>query len=146
MANPLPTSEELVKTSKLFMLLDEKGRERMLAGATRREVGAQEVICREGEKGDAFFVVVAGRVSVAADDFGTAKDIAQLGRGAFFGEMAVVANQPRSATVTAVEACDLLVFSREVVEAVLKDYPTVRQALSAVGVKRTEELLQKLST
>ena len=146
MTTPLPTAEELVKTSKLFMLLDEQGRERMLAGATRREAAAGEVLCREGEKGEAFFVVVSGKVSVSADDFGTEKAIAQLGRGAFFGEMAVVVNQPRSATVTAVEACDLLSFSREVVEAVLKDYPSVRQALSAIGVKRTEELLQKLST
>lgn len=146
MTNPLPTPEELVKTSKLFMLLDAKGRERMLAGATRREVSANEVVCREGEKGDAFYVVVAGKVSVSADDFGTEKTIAQLGRGAFFGEMAVVANQPRSATVKALEPCDLLVFTREVVDSILKDYPTVRQALSAVGVKRTEELLEKLST
>ncbi len=146
MTNPLPTQEELVKMSKLFALLDEKGRERLLAGATRRQVAAHEVVCREGEKGDAFYVVLGGKVSVAADDFGTAKEIAQLGRGAFFGEMAVVANQPRSATVTALEPCDLLAFGMEAVEAVLKDYPTVRQALSAVGVKRTEELLQKLSS
>ncbi|HEY3447696.1 MAG TPA: cyclic nucleotide-binding domain-containing protein [Myxococcales bacterium] len=146
MTTPLPTAEELVKTSKLFMLLDEKGRERMLAGATRREVAAGEVICREGERGDAFYVVVAGKVSIAADDFGTSKIIAQLGRGAFFGEMAVVVDQPRSATVTAIEPCDLLSFGREAVEGVLKDYPAVRQALSAIGVKRTEELLQKLST
>ena len=143
---PLPTSEELTKMSKLFSLLDEVGRQRLLAGATRRQVAAGEVICREGEKGDEFFVVLEGKVAVAADDFGTSKGIAQLGRGAFFGEMAVVANQPRSATVTVVETCDLLAFGRQVVEGVLKDYPTVRQTLNAIGVKRTEELLEKLSS
>ncbi|MBI5542572.1 MAG: cyclic nucleotide-binding domain-containing protein [Deltaproteobacteria bacterium] len=141
----LPTSDELAKMSKLFSLLDEAGRNRLLASASRRQLAASEVICREGEKGDEFFVVVSGKVSVSADDFGTAKSIAHLGRGAFFGEMAVVANQPRSATVTVVEACDLLVFGRESVESVLRDYPTVRQALGAVGVRRTEELLEKLS-
>jgi CRP-like cAMP-binding protein len=142
----LPTADELAKMSKLFSLLDEAGRTRLLAGAERRSVGANEVVCREGEAGAEFFVVVSGKVVVSADDFGTVKPIAQLGRGAFFGEMAVVANQPRSATVTTLEPCDLLVFSKSVVEAVLKDYPTVRQALGAVGVKRTEELLNKLSS
>lgn len=142
---PLPTSDELAKMSKLFGLLDEPGRERLLQGATRAAVAAGEVICREGEQGDAFYVVLAGRVRVSADDFGTDKEIAQLGPGAFFGEMAVVAHQPRSATVSALEPCDLLGFGRAAVEAVLKDYPTVRQTLGAIGVKRTEDLLEKLS-
>jgi potassium-dependent mechanosensitive channel len=141
----LPTAEELAKMSKLFGLLDEAGRNRLLAGAQRQSVGAGEVVCREGEKGDAFYVVLEGRVDVTADDFGTAKPIAQLGRGPFFREVAGVANQPRSATVTALEACDLLCFGRATVEAVLKDYPTVRQTLGAISVKRTEEMMEKLS-
>jgi CRP-like cAMP-binding protein len=142
----IPTAAELSTMSKLFSLLDEAGRNRLLATASRRLAKAREVICCEGEKGDEFFVVLSGKVAVSADDFGTAKPIAQLGRGAFFGEMAMVANQPRSATVTALEDSDLLAFGRESVESVLKDYPTVRQTLGAIGVKRTEELLEKLST
>jgi CRP-like cAMP-binding protein len=144
-APELPTSDELARMSKLFGLLDEAGRNRLLTGAARRAAPVGEVICREGEKGDEFFVVLQGLVDVTADDFGTARPIAQLGRGSFFGEMAVIANQPRSATVTALQPCDLLCFGRASVEAVLKDYPTVRQTLGAIGVKRTEELLEKLS-
>ncbi|MGI5860702.1 MAG: cyclic nucleotide-binding domain-containing protein [Myxococcales bacterium] len=141
----LPTPEELAKVSKLFSLLDEAGCRKLLESAERRTCPAGEVICREGEHGDEFYVVLGGRVAVTADDFGTAKPIALLGRGAFFGEMAVLANQPRSATVTVEEEADLLVFGRAAVEAILKAYPVVRQALGTVGVKRTEELLEKLS-
>ena len=141
----IPTPQELANVSKLFSLLDEAGCVRLLETATRRSVAPGEVICREGEKGDEFFIVLGGRVAVTADDFGTSKNIALLGRGAFFGEMAVLANQPRSATITVEEQADLLVFDRAAVEEVLRSYPAVRQALGKVGVKRTEELLEKLS-
>lgn len=141
----LPSSQELANVSKLFALLDDAGRDRLLRGATRRTAPAGEVVCHEGEEGDDFYVVLSGRVLVTADDFGTAKRIAQLGRGAFFGEMAVLVHQPRSATVIVEEDADLLVFGRKIVDEVLHDYPTARQALSKVGVKRTEELMEKLA-
>ena len=146
MSPDLPTAAELAQMSKLFSLLDDKGRSRLLAGATRRSAAAGETLCREGEKGEEFFVVVSGKVNVTADDFGNAKQIAVLGRGGFFGEMSVVANQPRSATVVADGPVELLAFTRKVVEEVLKDYPVVRQALGQVGVRRTEELLEKLNS
>lgn len=142
----VPTPEELAKVSKLFSLLDEVGCKKLLESAARRTCPVGEVVCREGERGDEFFVVLGGKVAVTADDFGTSKPIALLGRGAFFGEMAVLANQLRSATVTVDEEADLLVFGRAAVEAVLKAYPVVRQALGTVGVRRTEELLEKLSS
>lgn len=143
--NDLPNPKELANVSRLFALLDEKGCTHLLETASRRTVAVGEVICREGEHGDEFYVVLGGKVAVTADDFGSAKQIALLGRGAFFGEMAVLVNQPRSATVTVEEQADLLVFGRASVEEVLRNYPSVRQAMGKIGVMRTEELLEKLS-
>ncbi len=146
MAEPaLPTPRELAAMSKLFSLLDESGCGRLLAGARRRAAIDGEVICREGEAGEDFFVVLAGDVEVSADDFGRAKPIAWLSRGDFFGEMAVLACQPRSATCVARGEVGLLAFARPVVEEVLKDYPSVREILGQIGIKRTEDLIEKLS-
>ncbi len=136
---------QLAKVSKLFEMLDDPGRLRLLQGGEQRRHSAGSVICREGEKGDEFYVVISGRLKVQADDFGNAKDIAALGPGAFFGEMAVVGNQPRSATVTVEQDAELLAFGRAIVEEILRDYPTVRTALGKIGVKRAEDLMQKLS-
>jgi CRP-like cAMP-binding protein len=140
----MPSPEELARVSKLFSLLDDAGRLRLLEAAERRHASAGEVVCREGEKGDQFFVLLAGRVAVVADDFGSERRIAELGPGAFFGEMAMVADQPRSATVVVEQDADLLVFGRAAVQQVLHDYPLVREALGKVGVRRTEELIGKL--
>jgi len=101
-----------------------------------------ETIVEEGSVGSSFFVISSGSVKVCKGEV----VVARLKEGAFFGEMAVLANQLRSATVTVDEEADLLVFGRAAVEAVLKAYPVVRQALGTVGVRRTEELLEKLSS
>jgi len=139
------TCDELVKMSKLFSLLDEEGRIRLLAGARRKAVSEGQVIFWEGAPGDEFYLILSGRVSVIGDDLGRAKKIAELGRSAFFGEMAMVAHQPRSATVVALEACELLAFGRAALDRVLKDYPIVRQAMGVISVRRTEALMERLS-
>ena len=137
---------QLAKVSKLFELLDDPGRLRLLSSGTRRNEPKGKVVCREGDLGTEFYVVVRGKLSVTADDFGTAKAIAVLGPGAFFGEMAVVGNQPRSATVEVLEDAELLIFGRAIVEEILREYPVVRTALGKVGVQRAEQLMEKLST
>lgn len=139
------TPAELAKISKLFELLDDKGRDRLLASAERKAFEVGETICKEGETGDEFFLILGGKVAVAADDFGTSKSVASLGRGGFFGEMSVLTRQPRSATVTVEERADVLVFRRASVEALLADYPVVRQVLGKIGLMRTEQLFEKLS-
>jgi len=65
----LPDLKELVNVSKLFSLLDDKGRLRLLGGATRRTAEVGEGVCSEGEQGDECYVVLGGKVSVQADEF-----------------------------------------------------------------------------
>ncbi len=145
MSDPVvPPAEELAKGSKLFSFLDEAGRRRLLAKAQTRRVVAGETVVRENDPGDSFFVILKGSVQVSVDDLGTEKEIAKLGEGAFFGEIAVVTSQPRSATVVALENLQLLEFPKAEVEEVLKDYPKVREVLGKVGVMRSEDTLEKV--
>jgi voltage-gated potassium channel len=67
-----------------------------------RLVPAGTVICRKGEAGDQMYFIVEGRVSVA-----TSSPV-ELGSGSFFGEMALITGEPRSATVSAVTEVSLL--------------------------------------
>ena len=74
-----------------------------IVGALRpRNLSAGAVICRKGETGDQMFFIVEGHVSVAA------ASPVELGPGTFFGEMALVTGEPRSATVVASSAVSLL--------------------------------------
>ena len=71
------------------------------------------VICREGEVGDEMYIIQKGKVRVSKGFAGTAHLISVLEKGEFFGEMALVSRTRRSATVTAIDAVELLVLDRE---------------------------------
>jgi CRP/FNR family cyclic AMP-dependent transcriptional regulator len=71
------------------------------------------VICREGEEGDEMYIIQKGKVRVSKDFAGTPHLISVLEKGDFFGEMALVTRIRRSATVTAIDSVELLVFNRE---------------------------------
>lgn len=135
---------ELAKVSKLFEALDEQGRLALLRLAKKSKHPDGYVVCTEGETGDEFFVLVEGRVRVSADDLGSAKEIAVLEKGAFFGEMAVLNHEKRSATVTALGEIELVRFPRAAVDQVLGEYPAAREMLSKVGVLRSEDTLNKM--
>ncbi|GAC1601169.1 MAG: hypothetical protein NVS4B10_13090 [Myxococcales bacterium] len=102
------------------------------------------MICREGDHGDEFYVVSSGEVRVTADDMGTERELAVLGVGTFFGEIAALSGEPRAATVKAVGEPVLIVFPFTAVRAVLRDHPKAREVLTRAGVQRTEETLKRM--
>jgi len=78
-----------------------------------RHVPAGAVICREGEPGDAFYIIESGLVEVSKRlDDESSRILARQGPGEFFGELALVQEVPRSATVTAMEDTTLLEISK----------------------------------
>jgi CRP-like cAMP-binding protein len=78
-----------------------------------QELQAGTVIFKEGEEGDQMFIIQGGRVKVSRPIGGKEQLLAVLGKGDFFGEMALVTRERRMATVTTLEAVRLLAFNRE---------------------------------
>ena len=74
---------------------------------------AGEVIVREGGPADKFFIVTDGEVEVTRGEGPETENIGVLGPGHFFGEMAIMRDAPRSATVRAVTATKLLAMERD---------------------------------
>jgi CRP/FNR family transcriptional regulator, cyclic AMP receptor protein len=70
-------------------------------------------ICREGEEGEEMYIIQKGKVRVSKRFAGKANVISVLEKGDFFGEMAIVNRIKRTATVTAIDEVELLVFDRE---------------------------------
>jgi CRP/FNR family cyclic AMP-dependent transcriptional regulator len=78
-----------------------------------RDVDAGRAVFREGEEGDQMFIIQAGRVKVVRSIAGKEQILAVLGKGDFFGEMALLTKTKRTATVMALEPVRLLAFDRE---------------------------------
>src|SRR4029078_6741752 len=101
---------------------------------------------REGDAGDALYVVVSGRLSVVV---GTTphdeRSIAEIGRGETVGEMALLTGAPRSATVRALRDSVLLRLSKASLDALIERHPKATMALARVIVKRLEHSIHARS-
>lgn len=96
----------ILRDIPLFSSLDETGLDNLLESAVRRDYEPETTICKEGERDRTFFLILNGAVEVRKGR----KVLAQLETGQFFGEMALLYNQARSADVVAIDdtACALL--------------------------------------
>jgi CRP-like cAMP-binding protein len=95
-----------------------------------RRFQAGEPIIKQGETGESFFVISSGAVKVSrTEPTGEQVDLARLGEKAFFGEMALLAGGPRTASVVAEEDAELLEFPAAVLKKITSEYPSAREAV-----------------
>ena len=85
----------------------------MAASLQTVQVAAGDVIVRQGAPADKFFIIIDGEVEVVHDDDGAERRLATLGNGQFFGEMAILRDLPRMATVRAVAPTTLFAMERD---------------------------------
>jgi CRP/FNR family transcriptional regulator, cyclic AMP receptor protein len=101
------------------------------------EVDAGKVLTREGESGREFFVIVDGEVSVTKDG----SEIRTLGPGDFFGEIALLEDTPRTATVLATTPLRFFVLTRQSFRSLLARQPEIEQKV----LKALEERVRATS-
>lgn len=102
----------------------------------RRAVAKGDIIIAQGKTGFEAFLIQSGDVVVYTEAEGKRVELAQMGPGQIVGEMALVADAPRTATVQALSDCNLIVITRETLnEKLQKSDPTVR-ALVSMLMKR----------
>lgn len=123
-------AESTLPPIPLFSFLQEDAFEGVLNSLQLRRFVDGHAIITEGEPGASFFVLVEGNVSVTRQSpDGRTLNLAQLRPGAVFGEMALISNAPRSATVTAQGDCDLVELTRADLESQAHQLASVTQAL-----------------
>jgi CRP-like cAMP-binding protein len=104
---------------------------RVLEAVVVRRLPHGTPVVRQGEPGHAFYLVAAGRVRVfTVDAAGERHDLARLGEGAVFGELALVAAQPRAASVEVDGEADLLELGAEALRAAAGELLPLAEALS----------------
>jgi len=109
---------------------------------TRRGLGVRreyfepgQVIFREGDRGDWLYVVTDGQVEVLHEGGGA--PLRRLGRGECFGEIALVSDRPRSATVRAVSASNVLAVDRDAFQALFATLPPLKSFFESLIAART---------
>lgn len=93
----------------------------------RRYVPAGTLIIRQGDEGNCAYLIQSGSVRVYTEHDGRRVELAKLGSGQIFGEMALIFNEFRSASVVALDDCNLIILTRQTLKQKLeRSDPTVR--------------------
>jgi CRP-like cAMP-binding protein len=118
----------------------------LLGKAVRKAYPPGAIVFREGEPGDGtLYIVMSGKVDVVKQlTDGTQDTIDTFGMGSCFGEMALIDNQPRSATILVKEATQCLVCSRDVLAALNEAALKIYENLANIIVARYLELERQI--
>lgn len=111
----------------LFSPLPAPALERVARRLTRIGYRAGEEIVREGDVGDRFYLLASGSVEVSSNR----ETLSQLGPGSYFGEIALLREIPRTATVTAATDCEVFALDRDDFVATLTAHPRSGEAAAA---------------
>lgn len=103
-----PVGIELLRGIPMLALLPERIIERLARSLVKVELKAGDVVVKEGDEGDRFYVVESGTLEVSRDG----EHVAEIGPGGSFGEIALLRDVPRMATVTASSVVALLALDR----------------------------------
>lgn len=104
----------ILRSLPAFAGLREQRLAALAAEASLKSVGRNEVVIRVGDPTDSVYFVLSGRLRVLVSDAeGREVILSMLGPGDMFGEIGAIDDNPRSATVSAVDGSDLVVFAKE---------------------------------
>jgi MFS family permease len=131
-SEPPTEALQLLRPIPIFAPLPPPTLERLASQAALVEVSAGKEVIRQGDPGDRFYVIESGRFEVAVDGAATG----ELGPGDFFGEIALLRDVPRTASVKALTGGNLQALERHAfLEAVTGHPPSARAADAVVGAR-----------
>jgi len=127
---------ELLRNVWLFERCSKKELEAIAKVATPLDLPADKLLTAQGQKGSEFFVLVSGKAKAVREGV----EIGTLGPGSFFGEMSLLEDLPRVATVTTTEPTTVLVAHARDFNRVVTAMPSVDRKMLIVLARRLREI------
>ncbi len=140
-------NKAFLKRVPLFSGLTDSQIERLAAGSVRRNFPRGRTIVAEGEPSQSLYVLLSGRAKVQRSDTeGKEVILSVLGSGECFGEMSLIDDAPRSASVITLESSDFISIAKDSFKSVLVSSPEISLRIMKGLVKRLREADKKIET
>lgn len=137
---------ELLRRVPLFMTLAPEELEQVAQVAVPRRFAANQVVFREGDASDTCYVIRDGHVrAVRAHPDGRTITLAQFGPGDFFGELAMLDEERRSATIETLEETEAIAILGSDMRRLLREHPEISVKLIAALGRRLRETNERLT-
>lgn len=132
------TLSELLRKVCYFEQLNDIELRQIIEEGYRKSLEADEIVCRENDPGDSFYIILSGSVEVFVESIG--KQVAIRQAGEFIGEMSLLMGTPRTATLRTLEKTTLFVVDRGNLQNLLKKHQGLADTISEELSKRQETL------
>jgi len=104
-----------------------------------------EELCRQGEEGDSAFIILEGEADIRVSTPDGERTVARLGQHSIVGEIAILCDVPRTATVAAATEMDVLTVSKDDFLRLLKEFPDMSLEVMRTLAQRLERTTQDLA-
>jgi small-conductance mechanosensitive channel/CRP-like cAMP-binding protein len=131
----------LLKTVDFLTPLTEEELNSLARGVKLENYASKEVIIKQGEPGDSFYIIENGEAAVRfTDDKGEISTIKTLTSSTFFGELSLLTGSNRTATVIAITDCQLIKINTDTFKSIIMSNPAVTEKISHIITSRQIEL------
>ncbi len=142
---PMADLAVVIRRHPLFSALSREDIAKVLGKMEERHYVSGATIFSQGDGGDAFYIVQSGAVQVVLESRGRTEIIRVLGPQDWFGEMALLSGEPRSATIVAVKDCLVWRLSRQAWDELIDKHPTWLLHFCAALSKKLSHVEQQYS-
>ena len=140
-------STAVLKAVPLFASFPEDQLRMLTTVVTRRSLPRSTTVMASGDPTDSLYIVLSGRLKVMMSDAeGKEVILSILGAGEFFGEMGLIDDAPRSASVVSIEACELLSIAKRDFKKCLAENFEMAQAVMRGLVRRLRDADRKIGS
>src|SRR5260370_17538134 len=147
MTAPASVSMLLLRNVPLFSMLSENQLALLTGAVSRKSLPRGTTIIAAGDITESLYVIISGRLKVMmSDDEGREVILAILGPNEFFGEMGLIDDHPRSASVVALEACEVMSLAKRDFKRCLAENFEMAMTVMRGLVKRLREADQKIGS
>jgi len=139
---------KILQQVPIFKMLGKESIDFIVERLKFKTFDAKESICKIGDPGDTMYIIISGAVNIciSGPDGKDEQIVATLGPGDYFGEMALLTGETRSASVITTENCEMFLLYQNDFDVILERFPSISLSMGKIVSKRLRETLSKAAS
>ncbi|RMH64837.1 MAG: response regulator [Calditrichaeota bacterium] len=137
---------KILKKVPIFKMLGKESIDFIVERLKFKTFEEGENICKIGDPGEEMFIIISGATDICIGEEGQQQVVATLKSGDYFGEMALLTGEPRSATVIAKETTETFLLYKNDFDVILEKYPSISLSMGKIVSQRLRETLKKAAS
>ncbi len=134
---------KIIKKVPIFRMLGKESIDFIVERLKFKTFSPGEAICKTGDKGEEMYIIISGETDVLVGEPGKEVVVATLKSGDYFGEMSLLTDEPRSATVLSKAGCETFALYKNDFDVILERFPSIALSMTKIVSQRLSDTNKK---